>query len=212
MAKGPIVTDAVQAIIASVYQKHPKWKASMVRNEVSDILRKDNPKLPSGWPSLSIVQKVLAPVRKKMKERPVDPQDKPWSMATLDQYPISHEALPAVIEAWKHRAYTLTIREAKWVARFSAIPEKDLWWEAIQYAGMEYVYEQLIGQPFDSSKFDKDFIAGESTALDSDDWDFFVLVSTFPEDKYSVKRLRDFVKSKTKPQIVGRKRSKGGIK
>jgi hypothetical protein len=103
MAKGPLVTDAVEVLIAAVYQKHPKWKAPVVRNEVDFHLHKDNPKLPPGWPSLSTVQKVLAKVR---KPRSPDPQEKPWSIATLGDYPIPPEALPKVLELWK---YTLEL-------------------------------------------------------------------------------------------------------
>ena len=51
MAKGPPITDGVEALIASIHQKHPKWKAPMVRNEVDHILHKNNPKLRAGWPS-----------------------------------------------------------------------------------------------------------------------------------------------------------------
>ena len=116
MAKGPIVTAEVEALIASVYQNHPKWKAPEVRNEVGFILRKNKPDLPSNWPSLSTVQKVLAIVRKKMKETPVDPLDKPWSTASMAEYPIPAEALPFVLRLWVWTAENLnakfTIRQA----------------------------------------------------------------------------------------------------
>lgn len=173
MAKGPLVTDEIKALIASVYQKHPKWKAPVVRNEVSYILREKNPKLPPGWPSLSTVQKVLAIVR----EPHLDLLDKPWSLATMDNpdnYPISPEALPAVLEVWKSRLeewksrtgqwesrieqeVSFTIREAKWVARLSALFKDDLQRLsklASQYARLELIY-QLINRPFDSTMADK---------------------------------------------------------
>lgn len=136
MPKGPIVTPAVEALIASVYQKHPKWKAPRVRNEVESILRKDNRNSPKGWPSLSTVQKTLATIRKNLANP--SPEDEPWSISTLNDYPIPPEALPKVLEeyrlhqvaknekpeldealsrgAWK----VFTIRQAKWVARLSA--------------------------------------------------------------------------------------------
>ncbi len=139
MAKGPIVTTKVEVLIASVYQKHPKWQAKDVHKEVSLILRKSNPKLPPGWPGLSTVQKVLATVRKNMKETPLDPQDKPWSMGTLNEYPIPPDAIPSVLKVWKFREEqtykfnfegvevpeydrkSLTIRQAKWVGRLSHV-------------------------------------------------------------------------------------------
>ena len=176
MAKGPIVTDRVEALIASVHQKHPKWKAPMVRNEVSFFLRKENPKLPSSWPSLSTVQKVLAKVRRRLKELPVDPQDKPWNMGTLDEYPMPPDAILAVLNVWrfdeeqKHKfgkqgyakfPFGLTIRRAKWASRLSRVIMDDtqrLSFWARQYADIEQIY-QRVGHPFDSIALDSLLIA-----------------------------------------------------
>jgi hypothetical protein len=167
MAKGPIITNAVEAIIAAVYQKHPKWKAPEVRNEVSHLLRKDNPQIPSGWPSLSSVQKVLATVRRTAKDD--IPQKKPWSMATLDEHPIPPEAIPFVLNVWKLRVAReegFTIREAKWVARlfrFSAEGIKDIvfikWLSdvASTYAQLELLY-LLIKEPLDTTLLDANFM------------------------------------------------------
>lgn len=154
MAKGPIVTTEVEAFIASVYQKHLKWKAKEVHNEVSHILHKQDSKLPHGWPSLSTVQKVLATVRKNMKETPVDPQDNPWSMGTLDQYPIPPEAIPVVLRVWKFRFEnnaSFMIRDAKWVARLSGViaDTQKLSSEVENYALRERMCE-LIKRPFNS--------------------------------------------------------------
>jgi len=173
MAKGPLVTDAVEALIAAVYQKHPKWKASEVRNEVDYRLHKDNPKLPPGWPSLSTVQKVLAKIRKK-NELPPAPQAKPWSTATLGDYPIPPEALPRVLELWRFRldrGEKLSIREAKWAARLSAVkpPEYKIMYEGQEcslegvhwlhlladwYSHSEIIYE-ILDRPFDADVLDR---------------------------------------------------------
>ena len=167
MAKGPLVTDAVESLIAGVYNKHPKWKAREIRNEVSLFLRKDNPKLPAKWPSLSSVQKVLAKARKRANE--LSPEEKPWRLGTLDQYPIPPEAVPSVLKLWKHRLWErkagFTIREAKWAARLSVLlgDMVDLSFMASLYANTEQAY-QLIDRPFNSAVLDKvlmDLVAGE---------------------------------------------------
>ena len=124
MAKGPVVTPEVEALIASVYQKHRKWKAPTVRNEVESILRKKDRTLPKGWPSLSKVQKVLATVRQNLASP--SPEDEPWSISTLkDDSPIPPEALPTILRLWIFRrenfGHDLTIREAKWAGRLYAI-------------------------------------------------------------------------------------------
>jgi len=169
MARGLIVTTEVEYIIASVYQKHPKWKATEVRNEVSHILRKSNPKLPSGWPGLSTVQKVLAIVRKPQ----VDPQSKPWSMATLNEYPIPPDAIPSVLKVWEYLDYivcevgldelafdpTLTIRGAKWAGRLAHVID-DI--EVLSFWASEYAFVeqtlQYLGKPFDSHVLDDELM------------------------------------------------------
>lgn len=150
MAKGPLITAQVEALIASVYEQHPKWKAPMVRNEVEFILRKKNRNSPKGWPSLSIVQKTLATVRRNLANP--SPEDEPWSLSTLKDYPIPPEALPKVLEDYKQHKLldekdngtfeipeevqrkfasrrlnpeklpktNFSVRDAKWVAQLSA--------------------------------------------------------------------------------------------
>jgi len=165
MAKGPIVTPQVEAFIASIYEKHEKWKAPEVHNEVSFLLHQRNPKLPPGWPSLSTVQKVLATVR---KQKTLRPEDRPWSMGTLNEYPIAPDTIPIVLDVWKfreeqiyrfkfdgievpdHDRNHLTIRQAKWVNRLSHLEMPgvmdngnigDLSWIASIYADNERISE-----------------------------------------------------------------------
>lgn len=159
MAKGPVVTDKVDYLIAKIHQDHPKWKAPVVQCEASHLLHKKDPNLPANWPGLSAVQKVLATVRRKEKELPDDPQEKPWRMDTLDKHPIPPEAVPSVLKLWKSRienGNTFTIREAKWASRLSRRLEdiEKLSYKASQYARTELMY-QLIGRPFDSTGLDR---------------------------------------------------------
>ena len=159
MGKGPLITAVVEALIGGVYQKHPKWKAPEVRSEVSLILRQENPKLPSGWPSLSTVQKVLATVRRKAKELPKKPLDQPWGMGTLDKNPISPEAVPAVLRVWKscfEKGVGFTIREARWAAWLSGLiaDTEKLSTTASWYARTELMFE-LTDNDFDSTALDQ---------------------------------------------------------
>ena len=120
MAKGPIITSAVEQLIVEVYLRKPSRLAKEIREEVNDRLRKNDPSIALEWPSLSSVQKVLARIHKKEKELPRDPEDHPWSVLDLTQYPIPPETLPAVLRAWAdalHYGAPLTIREVHWAAR-----------------------------------------------------------------------------------------------
>lgn len=159
MAKGPNVTQSVEVLIAAVYQEHPGWKAPMIQREVSYLLHKNNPKLPSGWPGLSIIQKILATIRSNAKILPDDPQAKPWNMATLGEYPLPPETLYQVLEVNKlyidNEQIGFSIRVAKWAARLSALftAPVELAQNADQYARLEEIY-RLIDRPFDSTVFD----------------------------------------------------------
>jgi hypothetical protein len=118
--RGPSVPPEVEDLIAEVFRNHQKWKAPAIRNEVLSVLRKQTPKPPEGWPSLSYVQKVLATVKKNMNAP--HPEDKPWSIADLSLYDIAPDSLPAVLAVWKlelERGEALSVRHAKWVSRLS---------------------------------------------------------------------------------------------
>lgn len=216
--RGPQIKDtAVEVLIAEVHQKHPKWKAPKVRNEVSLVLRKNNSKLPTSWPSLSAVQKVLAIVRRKIKEHPILPQDKPWSTAMLnkaspnneDNYPIPPEALPMVLKVWKSRIEKgegFTIREAKWTARFSFL-EKDiekLYFLASRHARTELMFE-LVGHPFDSTGLDM-LVMGMPMSISKDIASAIPLLAEQREDKE--RGIKDGVEQ-IKDDIAEKKVGKG---
>lgn len=208
MAKNPIITEGVEALIAQFHSRHPSWKAKDVQTKVSQVLHNRNPKLPPSWPGLSAVQKVLANVRKKQKELSNDPQEKPWNMATLDDYPISPEAIPAVLEVWKSRIEQkqgFTIREAKWAARLSALPRlkdiKKLSSRASQYARLELIY-QLIDRPFNSTMIDGLLLYLPITADLADPFEALLpVLAGVRED--AVDQIRDLKQGKIKGIYLG---------
>lgn len=198
MARGPIVTAKVESLIALVYQKHPKWRAPEVRNEVSHILRQNNSKLPSGWPSLSTVQKVLATVRRKMKETTGDPEGKPWSMGTLNEYPIPPDVIPAVIGVGKFRVAReeyFTVRDAKWAARLSGLIKdiRELSKEVGCYARLESLY-QLVEQPMDSTSFDQGLMGIPLVPIGKDDLEANLNMLSWRED--GIEQMREFLQDK----------------
>jgi len=155
MPQGPVVTAEVEALIAQVYRENPKWKGPKIRNEVR--IRLQDPKLrqelrlpsvlPFEWPSLYRVQQSLAEIRKR--EREPKEEDKPWTIFTLAEHPISPEALPKVLKQYREVKdfYGLSIREAKWIARLSAIDPPERWpWLYALVASIEQLFE-MIGSP-----------------------------------------------------------------
>lgn len=115
------------------------------------------------------------------KSRRVDhyPEDDPWSLATLEQYPLAPEAIPSVLKVWvyheehyweevseeKEPGMQFSIRDAKWAARlYSAIKDiKLLTIAAVNYAFFERVAKTL-DLVFDSTELDLmiySYITGE---------------------------------------------------
>ena len=121
-------------------------------------------------PEIEVLEKLIS----KFRNAPDKPEDKPWNMATLGDYPLPPEALPKVLILQQHTRgssplpktlpeagtelplHPLTIREAAWVARLYTligdIRSLHLW--AIGYAMAERV-SFLAGHSFDSSNMDK---------------------------------------------------------
>ncbi len=81
---------------------------------------------PGKPPEIEVLERKISYYRKHAIDYP---EDKPWSMATLDKHPISPEAIPAVLACWKRRVQSdtvLTIREAKWVSRLYALMAEEI--------------------------------------------------------------------------------------
>lgn len=143
MAKGPEITDEVRMLIASLHKEHPKWTNSMIRNEVSSIMRQRAPSLPKGWPSKFSIDRLMPGIRERVKHSELEPNplDKPWTIQSMSksEYRIPPEALPSVLEVWywaHDENHALTIREAQWAARLYATFRdiKSLYWHAIEMA------------------------------------------------------------------------------
>ena len=173
MAKGRLVTEAVEILIASVYDENPQWTAAKVQRMVSALLREHNPDLPRDWPGLNSVQKVLAALRKKRKESEEGPRGKPWSIGVSAKHGIAPHAIPLILrvwELWEHRGLSThgrrsasrpSIREARWVSRLCHVIPDDV--EALGQAASVYAkveeFSERLGHPvFDSTALDYGFM------------------------------------------------------
>lgn len=105
MAKGPIVSEKVQEMIAEVCAAHTDWPAKRVKDEVASRLQNDPDSSARHlrMPGLSYVQKKLQEVKLNLASRPpeVAELDRPFTLAALDKHPIPPEALPAVLRVWQ---------------------------------------------------------------------------------------------------------------
>ena len=195
MARNPIITDEVEALIRRFHLRHPSWKAKDIQKRVSQLLHNKYPELPEKWPGLSAVQKVLATIRKREKGLSDSSEDKLWSLSSTAKYPIPSEALPTVMAAYKKRLAkndVLTIREALWMGRlYGVIEPKDLVYDwAFLYALWEMVSEDKKKPFFDSKDLDmelmEDVYCARETQREITIWE---IAETYGADPVKLKDL-----------------------
>jgi len=114
-------------------------------------------------PKIRKVQDILAEAR--LNNEGLPPYEKkyqePWSMATLNEYPIPSDDISIVMQAWRYSIIykePFTIRQAKWISRLNRIPflknsMMKLWLMAYEYAKKE---ESSLISKKDFNTFDSD--------------------------------------------------------
>jgi len=173
MPRGLLITEAVEILIASVHERHPKQTAMQVQYEVSALLRRHNSGLSPDWPGLNSVQKIMAVLRRKSKESRENPLDKPWSIGVSARHAIPPDAIPVILKVralWEQADPVgqrpdpdsrPSIREAQWVSRLCHVIPDDV--EALGQAASVYArvedFSERLGHPvFDSTGLDHGLI------------------------------------------------------
>lgn len=84
-------------------------------------------------PKESTLEKKIQQLRLDIRKG-YGPEDKPWSLVTLKEYPIPPKALPKVLEVYKNlqshpewQEPELTIRDARWIAQLSETEALNRW-------------------------------------------------------------------------------------
>jgi len=164
MAKGPYLTDKVRLVIAEVWNNHRDWRGKEILFEVNKLLRQKKlteVKLPT-------IQREVARLRRKRSEGMAPTLgsgvDRPWSISTLEKYPISGASLGLVFECYRDRLdrhtqnrteeslkQLLTIRQAKWMGRLypvvsSLIDKKTNLLESLAYWAYRYADLEQCGE------------------------------------------------------------------
>ena len=114
----PKLTDEVKALIAKLHIRN-RWSVRVIQKKLPEFMPSLRGKVPGHTVINNYIRQVVIPNINKIKGSGID---KPWSMATLDQYPIPPEAIPAVLEVWKSRIQSKAshiISESKERARIS---------------------------------------------------------------------------------------------
>ncbi|NQT74670.1 MAG: hypothetical protein HQ553_18180 [Chloroflexi bacterium] len=169
---GPPVSDQVKALLVDTWRKSVADNREMTAKEVLQAVKSQLSIGGNGditLPKLRKVQDILREARERFEY--TKDQDIPWSMATIERYPLPPEAIPKVLRIWKllrTEGKSLVLREAKWIARLHLLASKPyrLFGLAEAYANNERLSE-LLGIPFDTANLDISLVSGENehTAL-----------------------------------------------
>jgi hypothetical protein len=168
------------------------------RTQLAEKLQAEFEKRKWDVPEIEVLERKISWYRNHAEAGPLE---KPWSMATLDEYSLPPQAVPAVLKVWKFRTEgetTFTIREAKWAARLSGLIEDipGLSARANQYARLELIYE-VLKLPFDSTDLDR-LLMGlplHLTHIES-------LLPLLAEQKDGIDQIRGFKQGKRKSLLI----------
>lgn len=171
MAKGPFINDGIKRFIAEVYRNHPDWRAKEV---LAEVYRLSNGRAPG----LSAIQKILKEMRDRQAQAPFDKKLHTWHLGTLDEFPMSAEAIRRIFEVQRlirspeqrevlpKGIMPLTIRQALWIARLHAVVKKasNLWLISWAYSLYEETCE-LAETECDTYEFDTILLDGDLVRL-----------------------------------------------
>jgi hypothetical protein len=107
-------------------------------------------------PEIEVLERKISHYRKESID---DPEDKAWSMATIDKYPVAPQAIPAILVCQKlcfRDKVVLSIREAKWISRLYALMSDEVrqdfvWRHGVKWLNWKSFNETRSGAGLDQS-------------------------------------------------------------
>lgn len=115
-AKIGVEQEAIIAKFALDFRDMPRTKlAEKIQAEV---------KWPGKAPEIEVLERKISLYRKDSDS----PQDKPWTLDSLRDYPLPPDALPKLFQIWLYKQGSplerpLSIREARWAAQLSSMTD-----------------------------------------------------------------------------------------
>ena len=124
------ITEKIGHAIAVIRDRHPDWSFHTIQRKIPDFYRSEfkssfTGQVPSLNPIITYIREEVDPGKIKIAESGIE---KIWSSASLNQEPITPEAIHFLMWVQTHRkifdSKPLTIREAKWFNRLLGIREE----------------------------------------------------------------------------------------
>lgn len=134
------VTPDAKAYIINRALEYPRIQRSELARKLQGELKAKRYDVPA----LEVLERWIS----KYRNNPSDPEDGPWSIGKLRDWEIPPETLSIVLKVAAYskqkRGRPLSIREAQWVARLSAMEHRiRLYSFALEYANMEKVNDLM---------------------------------------------------------------------
>jgi hypothetical protein len=114
----------------------------MQRTKLAEKIQSEVP-WPGKSPEIEVLERKISHYRKHAID---GPEDKAWSMATIDKDRIPPQAIPAILACWKRCLQddtVLTIREAKWVSRLYPLMAEEVRQDFVWRHGVKWLEPEL---------------------------------------------------------------------
>lgn len=98
-------TGKIEETVLNMLKDHPDWSIPQIHYEVNKICN-------NHCPGLRAFQNKVPEMRQFIKN---DSLDRPWNIASLNDFPVNPDALPLLFEIESKKGDKFIIREAKWI-------------------------------------------------------------------------------------------------
>lgn len=156
---------AIKALISQRALSELDKDREMLADELREEIQERYPEeVPPAWET--VIKRIS-----KARNYESGPEDAPWHLGTLDDYPLSAEAIHHILKVQKWMAKKgersqVTLRLAKWISRFSKVisKDKDIAWlrkVSLTYTLFEILCE-ISNTDFDTSQLDTALMIGRN--------------------------------------------------
>lgn len=147
-----MLNDVLKQSIILYKSSYPGWSAKKILESIKihyfNKLRKAHPDWPDSkirqqtpFPGVNRVQRYLKEIAPLVNQK--SPLDEKWHLGTVQEYPISPEAVKKIFELKARGKEYISIRIARWISRFSTLP---LPIEILYLSAMEYSTAEEIAE------------------------------------------------------------------
>ena len=193
------IEDYVKDAVVKVKKDNRNFSANQIRNHLLREHDKYGLKQEE-IPQKRSIQKIIADKISNLQDMWTSPQEKPWTLGSLDHFPLSPGSLTMLLKMqiyWMEQRLTpMSRREAIWVSRLYPTiltlnegkePPSILWWLfwwVYEYRTMEQIFQIKHGnlKDFETFELDLDLFQSKGEPEKSKIWVITPICLTQPKD------------------------------